>query len=364
MIRLALLRLFDSFFRHWWLYLLPIIISGAASGFFAYKQKSSFTSSGTIYVQSESLVASLNNLPGSTDSMWVTPADIYVNQLSALLRTESFLRSVVKGTPVADKMNTGPENIGAAITEINKDLRVTKVDDNLVAFSATAESAAVAKQLATQIPESYVLWKLNSQRQDSIAAQDFFSGLLTPRQKELDDARQALETYLQQNPAPPRGADRPALELLKIEQLQTTIKSAEDRVNELRTKDDSAKLAQAQAERNLRQTYLTIDTPKEPNMPTNGISKRLQNNMLFLLVGIALSILGVVGAAIIDPSLRFPIDVRNRLFLPTLAMPPRSKATYRPSEQPAVVRQAPGDAQALGQRTQPFSGSLAQSSQE
>lgn len=364
MVRLALLRLIESFFRHWWLYLLPVIIAAAASGYFAFKQKPAYTSSGTLYVQTESLVASLNDLPGSAGTAWVTPAEMYVTQLSSLLHTEAFLRSVVKNTPLSEKLNVSPENIGTVIVEINKSLRVDKINDNLVSFSATAETSGVAKQLASQIVESYVLWKLNSQRQDSIAAQDFFGGLLTPRQKELDDARSALETYLTQNPAPPRGADRPALQLLKIEQLQKTITTAEERVNELRTKDDSAKLSQVQAERNLRQTYLTVDAPQEPLTPTNGLIKRLQENILFLLVGIALSILGVVGSAVIDPSLRFPIDVRNRLFLPTLGMPPRSRVTYQPSEQPIVTSSEPGD-MPLGQRTQqPFGSSLAQSSQE
>ena len=338
MIRLVLLRVIDSFFRHWYLYLLPIIISAVASGFFAYTQEPAYTSSGTLYVQGESLVASLNDLPGTTANLYVTPADVYVTQAGSLLHTEAFLRSVVKGTPLEPDMNVGSEKVGQVINDINKNLRVEKVNDNLVAFSATAKSPTIAKQLASQIAESYVLWKLNSQRQDSIAAQDFFGSLIEPRQQELDDARKALETYLSNNPAPPRGADRPALQTLQIEQLQTKIKTAEDRVNELRSKDDSAKLAQVQAERNLRQTYLILDAPQEPLTPTNGVTKRIQSNILFLLVGIALSILGVLGAALIDPSLRFPIDVRNRLFLPTLGMPPQSRSRYEPITEGAVSR--------------------------
>lgn len=363
MIRLALLRLLESFFRHRWLFLLPIVVAGAASAYFAYAAKPRYFSSGTLYVQGESLVATLNDLPNEGGSYWVTPSDLMVSQAGELLGTEAFLRSVVKGTPFEDQLNGTPEDVSKAITEINKQLWVSKSGANMVNFGAYSNNPEVSNKLATQLPESYILWKLNTDRQDSIAAQDFFTKLLVPELTAREEARRKLEDFLGSLNDEP-GSRRTPLEELQISQFQSAVAQADQRVRDLQNKDESAKLAQQQAEQALRKTYVIIDVPKQATRPNNGLSKRLLDSSIYLIAGVLLSIIGIIGLAVLDPSVRFPIDVRHRLHLPVLAMPPNSDAVFQHSTSAIASKTDDEQSSAAALTPQPFAGQLAQSSQE
>lgn len=373
MVRLVLLKLLESFFRHRWLYLLPILVMTAAAGAAIATSKPLYSSSGSLYIQNGSLVKSLNDLPAATDAWWVTPSQVTVNQLRELLQTEAFVRPVVKGTPFEEKLNGTPDQLFQAIKDVNASLNVATAGDNLVAFSAEYEDAQVAYQLARQLPESYVLWKLNSDRQDSLAAQSFFADLVAPYQEQLDTARTALQDYIESNPAPVRG-DRPELERIAIERLQTEVSQAQTRVEEVRQKEESARLAQIQAEQGVRQTYLIIDAPKLPTQRVNGLKTLLMSNILFIIVGVILSVVAIIGSAVLDRSLRFPLDATLVLHLPVLAIVPKVRMLAAPvpvllpapapssTQQPVVTEERSSDLQPLVQ--QPLTSSLAQGPNE
>lgn len=368
MVRLVLLKILESFFRHRWLYLLPIVVMTAAAGAAITMAKPLYSSSGSLYIQSASLVKSLNDLPSASASWWLTPSQVTVNQLKELLQTEAFVRPVVKGTPFETKLNGTPDQLGQVISEVSDSITVASAGDNLVAFSAEFEDAQIAYQLARQLPESYVLWKLNSDRQDSLAAQSFFADLVAPYQEQLDTARSALQDYIESNPAPVRG-DRPELELIEIQRLQAEVAQAQTRVEEVRQKEESSRLAQIQAEQGVRQTYLIIDAPKQPTQRVNGVRTLLMSNILFIVVGIILSAVGVIGSAVLDRSLRFPMDATLVLHLPVLATIPKVRMLSAPvpianlhaATAPANEDRIP-DLQPIVQ--QPLTGSLAQSPNE
>ncbi|MDZ4716941.1 MAG: lipopolysaccharide biosynthesis protein [Roseiflexaceae bacterium] len=378
MVRLALLKLLESFFRHRWLYLLPILLMAVAAGISVMRAKPLYSSSGSLYIQSGSLVKSLNDLPSASASWWVTPSQVTVNQIRELLQTEAFVRPVVKGTPFETTLNGTPDQLGEAIKAINKSIVVATAGDNLVTFSAEYQDAQVAYQLARQLPESYVLWKLNSDRQDSLAAQSFFGDLVAPYQKQLDTARSNLQSYIEANPAPVRG-DRPELERIEINRLQGEVTQAQTRVEEVRQKEESARLAQIQAERGVRQTYLIIDAPKQPTLRVNGLRTLLLSNILFLVIGVILSVVGVIGSAVLDRSLRFPMESTLALHLPVIAMIPKVRMLRDPmpvgnqrtapseehnTDTPAIVQREERSVEVPAIVQPPLTTSLAQSSNE
>jgi capsular polysaccharide biosynthesis protein len=316
-----MLKLLESFFRHRWLYLLPIVVMIVAAGIAIAIAKPRYSSAGSLYVQSGSLVNSLNNLPKDGGVVWITQSQVTTNQIKELLQTEAFVRSVVKGTLLEVKLNGDVEQRAKVIKDVNKALIVAPAGDNLVTFGAEFEDPKVAYQLASQLTESYILWKLNSDRQDSLAAQSFFVDLAPPYQDTLDKARRALEDYIKTHPTPVRG-ERPELESIEVTRLQGEVSQAQTRVEEVRQKEESARLAQIQAERGVRQAYLIIDAPKVPIKRINGLQVLVMSNLLFVIVGVILSVIGVIGSALIDRSLRFPMDVVNDLHLPVLAAIP------------------------------------------
>ena len=325
MVRLALLRLLESYFRHRWLYFLPIVITVAAAGVYAALAVPKYISGGILYVQNQSLVTSLNDLPQTSGgSWWVTPAEATRIDISDLLQTEAFVRSLIQGTSLEAEMNSSPEAANEVMTIVNTSVSVVSVGNNMVRFGIIDQDPQLSFQLAKRLPESYVLWKLNSSRKDSIAAQKFFTDLLQPYQQQQDTARAALQRYLEDNPAPIRG-DRPETESLEIERLKAEVDKAETRVLDVRAKEESAQLSQTQAESNMRQNYIVVDAPQEPNRPLNGLRARLMSGSIFIVIGVVLCVVAVIGGAVLDRSLRFPIDAYQWLHLPVLAMPPQNR---------------------------------------
>ena len=62
MIRLVILRILESYFRHRFLYLIPIVIMAGVGALAFLTADSSYISLGVIYVRKESLLTSLTNL--------------------------------------------------------------------------------------------------------------------------------------------------------------------------------------------------------------------------------------------------------------------------------------------------------------
>jgi capsule polysaccharide export protein KpsE/RkpR len=198
-----------------------------------------------------------------------------------------------------------------------------------------------------------------------LAAQSFFSDLVAPYQQQLDTARHNLQTYIEANPVPVRG-ERPELERIEIERLQGEVTQAQTRVEEVRQKEESARLVQIQSERGVRQTYLIIDAPKQPTLRVNGLRTLLMNNLLFLVIGLILSAVGVIGSAVLDGSLRFPVEATLALHLPVIAMIPKIAMSRDPipigKPQTAPSEEHSADVPPIVQ--QPLTTSLAQSSNE
>jgi uncharacterized membrane protein YccF (DUF307 family) len=70
---------------------------------------------------------------------------------------------------------------------------------------------------------------------------------------------------------------------------------------------------------------MVIDQPQVPQDAVLSTKTLLSNMSIFLVVGIFLAIVGIAGGALLDRSLRFPIDVRHGLSLPVLALVPMAK---------------------------------------
>ncbi len=320
MIRLILLRVFESYFRHRWLNLAPLAAMLVAASGFMVISKPVYVSSGTLYVQKASLLSSLTKIQDDGFS-WRSPTQIAVNELYELLQTNAFIRSAIKKTDLETSMADGPDAVSAAMDEFRQSVSVRMVGDNLIEFSASSEDPKLAQQLAASTIEAYTQWKLNGDQQESAVAQSFFAEVIPPYQQELQKARDELRAFLETHPQPLRGERLPE-EQVQISQLQAAIDLASNRLASALEKEESARLAQSQAESNVRQNYLVIDAPIEPLKPQGGLKTIALNAAIFVAVGLFLSLLSIVGGALLDRSFRFAIDVRNGLDLPVLAIVP------------------------------------------
>jgi uncharacterized protein involved in exopolysaccharide biosynthesis len=323
MVRIVMLRFLESYFRHRWLYLAPIVIALIAGGAYTVTTPPSYTASGRLYVSQQNLLADLTS-SNTSGSWWISPAQSTVTEINELIGTQAFIRSVIKKTDLEKQMADGPSTVADTINSARKILSVQSVGDKLVEISAKGDDPTIVYQIVGATMDSYVQWKINSGYQESVAASSFFDNLMKPYQDEVDKTRSDLITFLTDHPQPVRG-DRPPEEQMELNRLQALTTKAEDRLNSARDNAESARLAQAKSESVTKQTYMVIDQPQVPQDAVLSTKTILSNIAIFLVVGLFLTIVGVAGGALLDRSLRFPIDVRHGLSLPVLAIVPMSK---------------------------------------
>jgi capsular polysaccharide biosynthesis protein len=320
MARLIILRILDSYFRHRWLNLLPIVIMiGLASASFTLAQPE-YVSRGRLYVQKAALLPSLTQLP-SDGYTWRTPTQVALSELQELVQTEAFVRSVIQKTDLEANMSGGSTVVQKTIEDYRLALSLQQVGDSVIEIAVTEKTPKMAQQLVAATIDAYTIWKLNGDQQESAVAQSFFRDVLPGYQDNLQKARDALKAYLEAHPVPLRG-ERPAQEQIEIAQLQSAVDIANTRVENALEKEESARLAQAQAQSSVRQDYLVIDAPTLPIEPEASLRQRLIGPAIFILAGVILAVVCVVGEALLDRSFRFPIDVRTSLDLPILALVP------------------------------------------
>jgi hypothetical protein len=338
MIRLVILRILESYFRHRWLYLVPLVLMSAVAGTYIFTSERDYLSSGTMYVQTRTLLSTLSGDKASYS--YRTPAQITSNEIRELLQTEAFVRSAIQQTSLEGQMSAGPDVVDETIKWFTESVWATPAGDNLIIFGAMDKDPALAQQMANALVNTYIQWNKNSGRQESVVAQTFFADLITPYQRELDDARQDLRDYLRKHPLPVRG-ERPAEEQLEIDRMQAAVNEASDRLSSALEKEEAARLAMKKSDSVTDQAYTVVDAPQLPLKPNTSLRSLALEGAIFVAIGGVLSLAGVLGGALMDRSLRFPIDVHHGLSLPVLAMVPQVKAPRR-KKKPAPEKSRKG----------------------
>jgi uncharacterized protein involved in exopolysaccharide biosynthesis len=328
MARLIALRLLESYFRHRWLYLLPVVLLLAAGvAYYSFFAEPVYIVRGVLYVQPTSLLESLlavSNEPFTS----LTPADATASEIDELLQTRAFVRAVIANTDLEARMGESEQVVEETLEEAREAVWAEAQGKNQVMIAAAHEDPLIAFQLSQGMVDSYIQWRVNSDREESAAAQAFFAELISGYQADVDRERDALRAYLDTHPAPFRG-ERPASEQLEIDRLEGAISLAQSRHSSALDKEEDARLAMAQAEGNVRRTYYLIDAPTLPVEPITSLRRVARNVAIFGGVGALLSVVGIVGGALLDRSVRFPLDLEQTTKVPVLAMVPEDSGGRR-----------------------------------
>ncbi len=320
MFRLVLLRILESYFQHRWLYMIPVVLMTAMSGVYLTLKEPAYIAKGIVYVQKESLLAQLTSVRDVGFS-YNTPAQETATELSDLMQTDAFIRAIIQKTELEEKMTEAPSVVNDTIDEVRGDVWASPLGNNQILIGASYDNPLVAFQLVSATIDNFKQWKINSDRIESETALIFFEGLLATYKIDLESTRQDLEDYLQNNPEPPRG-DRPELEILQIDRLKSELQQANSRFAKAFDNVESARLALAQVDSNATQTYILIDNPIQPTEPESSLKTMAIEIVLFVVVGVMLSVIGIGGSALLDRSFRFPVDAHNLVKLSVLASIP------------------------------------------
>lgn len=334
MIRIALLRLLESYFRHRWLYLVPIVIMLTLGIVYTLLQEPVYITTGIVRVQEESLLASLTSIREG-DLAWVTPAEAMVDELADLLHTDAFVRALIRETDLEQYMDDGPRIVSETIEEARTAVWAEPFGNNQVVIYSGHEDPRLTYQLVNATIEGFIQWQINADQQESAATQAFFSDLTRFHRTQLDDAQRRLEEYLTAHPLPLRG-ERPETEKAQIKRLENDIDIAEVQYRQVLGQEQEARLAMVQAESDARQTYFLIDAPTMPTEPQTSLRKTVMDIATYGVMGVVLSVVAVAGGAVLDRTLRFPLDVELGLDLPVLGVVPLVTDDETPAADPVA----------------------------
>jgi capsular polysaccharide biosynthesis protein len=320
MFKMILMRFLESYFRHRWLYLLPIVLTLGAGIFYIFKSPRQYTAQSAIYVHDQSLLASLTSInnPGYT---WLSPAQIAYGEIKELIQTDSFVRAVIQRSDLEQNLNGGTIDVNQTIMDVREAIWVIPSGDNQIIIGATYNNPQVAVQLVNGVFTTYTTWKLNNANTNSDVAQNFFDNLIPIYKSNVDEIRQQLLDYLTKHPSPIVG-QRPDIEQVQVNSIQSDLQRAESRYDDALNKLENAKLSALQNQSDINQNYVMVDAPITPVKPTISLKKMGLNVLIILTTGILLSVGSIFGSSFLDRSFRFPLDVQQRLDLPVLAMIP------------------------------------------
>lgn len=340
--RQVVLRLLDTFFRHFWLYLLPVVALGAVGVWAATSTQNSYQSFGTMRIETNALVGELTGIQSDPGFGWLTPAAATAEAFNALLRTETFVDDVASAAGLEEAIENGT----ITTAEIRGSLAIYPDGARLVKVQASNRQPDVTYRLANAAMAAYISAVVENEASDSRVAVEFLQQKLPDYRAAVAAAEEAFRTWLAEHPPPEDGSERPEDELVEVGRLQGAIDGRQLRLTEAQQNIEQAELAVEQSSAEVQQRLQVIDPPQEPTAPQPKMKKAVMTVAMALVVGCFLAVAGVVIGTILDRTIRFPGDVKERLGVRMLAVVPRTRLTpamrkrlETPDEElPAVVR--------------------------
>lgn len=315
-----ILRLIDNIFRRPIRYLLPIAILGFV-GYATASTVDEYRSEGTVAVSETTFLASLTDVRSDDGFSFSTAADVATEEIVGLLQTDAFTTSVLNvanGTP-----DGGPYTV-ETLEAVRDAISVEPLSNTFLRIQAETTTPTAAQSLVLAVIESFVDWQISADLEQTVIAEQFFVDLADSLAIEVNAAEAGLSAFLLENPDPVTG-DRPTAEQLQLTELQADLDAATLRYEDALSKQREAELATIQTQTDTRQAFLTVDSPNLPSEPVSRLTSLLVRVMLFAILGTTASVAVAIITTVVDTSIRFPAEVRERLDLEILAVVPKTR---------------------------------------
>jgi uncharacterized protein involved in exopolysaccharide biosynthesis len=309
-------RLLETFFRRWWLYLVPVVLFTGVGVMMGFDGQNGYESAGVVDVSKGTLLSQLTSIRGENFG-YETPATATAKTMNSLMGTDQFISAVAKSAGVTDALERGE------LTDLamRRSISITPDGDTLVKVVATTDNPELSSRLAKATIDSFIEYNVNDEVSESKAAESFFNTQLQTYSDSLNSAQTALAEYAANHPGGPEG-DRPLAEQIEIQRLKASADQAQTQYTAAEQKSDEARLATAQARADATQRIRLIDEPKVGLASAGGLRNALFTTAIFMIAGALLSFAAVVLGTVIDRSLRSSDDAEQLLGLTVLAAVP------------------------------------------
>jgi uncharacterized protein involved in exopolysaccharide biosynthesis len=324
--KLLRIRIGESLFRRWPLYLLPLLL---ITGFGLLAAKSvvkRYVSIGTVNVASTTFLSGQTSV-NAPNFGYESPATKTARDINQHLGSEAFVRSVVSNAGLTTAIRTGQ----LTLNDIRSNVTAAATGDNLLQIIATTKDPLLSQKLASSLMTSYTAYILSTQTAQYEAAVTYHQENLKADAAALDAANAALLDYLAKNPAPALGA-RPDLQTVLIDRLTAAVTSAQTRRDGEQGQLGQAQLAIKQAESDIGQRLQVVDQPLVPSSPQPIKLKRALTLGIYLILGLVVSVTALVVSALLDRTVRSNGDVLSLTGLHVVATIQRQSTGHQVPE--------------------------------
>lgn len=324
MTRSVLIRLLETFFRRWWLYLLPVVVIVGFGFVTVSSSNPTYRSAGVITVNSDTLLSNLADVSIDDPFTFETPASVTSRRINDLLGSTGFAVSVAEQAGLSQSMATGI----VLLADVRSQVRAAPVGDSLVSITATTEDPEMSFRLANSAIEAFIALIVENDLSQSLSAAEFYDDLSAGYRESLVEAGQTLDDYVRANPEPVVG-DRPVEEQNAIARLEAAESLAQEQFATAVAKAEDARLVAEQTQLDIDQRIGIVDAPEMPLAAEPRLRRMLLSIMLFVAIGTIVLAAMVAIATALDRSVRDRDDIESRFEPPVLGLIPieRLRAT-------------------------------------
>ncbi len=300
----AIRRMVEAFFRRWPFYVLLFIGSFGFGVYTVSQTVEEYTSTGSIFVDYQSLVTVQSGVQDGGFFSYLTPAQFTSQELNGLVGTDVFMASALELAGV--DLATDPTTRENQIRELRNAVTSYAQSESLVTVVVTTSDPELSSSLAKAIADEFVAFQIQIDIAESGASEEFFAELVEGYRGDLTEAQANVDAALRgvgnlEELTPERQAD--------VKRLQDAELLAENRF--LAAVDDleASRLATLQSETDVRQSYSVVDPPKVATEPNASLVDDLIALSIFAVVGLLLALMGPIVSAMLNRSVLFPEDV-------------------------------------------------------
>lgn len=353
MTRRAITQIVEAFFRRWPIYAALFLGCIGVGVVLASNSTDEYTSQGSVFVDSQSLVANQSGVRETGSFSFLSPAQFTSQELSGLVRTEVFIEAALERAGA--ELDSDPILRRSQIDQLRASVSSSANSENLVSVVVTTPDPELSFRVANGVIEEFVRFKIDLDVTESGASERFFADLVESYEADLDEARSDVENALRGvTDVQQLTADRQ----LAVERLQEAETLAETRYSAALTNLEASRLATLQTETDVRQRYSVFDPPVIPVEPNGGLVDSIVLVLVFAILGLGLALAGPLLSAALNRTVIFAEDVEAQAAgNPVLAVLPRvGKREVRLGgiAVPDEAGTLSGSAVELGQRTITF----------
>lgn len=314
-------RFVELFFRRWPFYLAIGAVSVLLGLSTLQTSRGTFTAQGSIFVETNSLVATQSGVDADGARTFLSPSDFAKQEIFGMLFTEDFMTGIFEQTGI--ELSDDPALRQFQVDELRSAVDIKDETNNLVLVEATTGEAELSQQLAGAVIDQFIDTQIALEVAAGTGSESFFNEVVESRRQELTRVQDEIDQLLAGKSVIEDLSFAEELELLQLQEAEAEAEAAfQEAVDDV----EGSRLVVLQAETNIRQRYSVFGPPQLPDSrDATGLDGYLRI-ISFVIVAILLMAIGPLIGAIGARTVLFADDLSKGHDIPVLAVIPKINA--------------------------------------